>query len=52
MAKVTGALFSLEASGKFANALVFDRRGYVRKHQTPTNPQTAGQGNVRPGIVL
>ena len=47
MAKVTGALFSLEASGKFANALVFDRRGYVRGYQRPNNPQTAPQGNVR-----
>ena len=47
MAKVTGALFSLEASGKFANALVFDRRGYVRGYKRPNNPQTAPQGNVR-----
>ncbi len=47
MAKVTGALFSLEASGKFANALVFDRRGYVRRYKRPTDPQTAAQGNVR-----
>jgi hypothetical protein len=47
MAKVTGALFSLEASGKFANALVFDRRGYVRSYKRPTNLQTAAQGNVR-----
>ena len=47
MAKVTGGLFSLEASGKFANALVFDRRGYVRGYKRPTNPQTAPQGNVR-----
>lgn len=47
MAKVTGGLFSIEASGKFANALVFDRRGYVRGYKRPTNPQTAAQGNVR-----
>ncbi len=47
MARVTGGLFSLEASGKFANALVFDRRGYVRGYKRPTNPQTAPQGNVR-----
>ncbi len=47
MAKVVGGLFSVEASGKFANALVFDRRGYVRGYTRPTNPQTEAQGNVR-----
>ncbi len=47
MAKVTGGLFSLEASGKFANALIFDRRGYVRSYKRPSDPQTEAQGNVR-----
>ena len=47
MAKVVGGLFSVEASGKFANAIIFDRRGYVRTYKRPTNPQTAAQGDVR-----
>lgn len=47
MAKVVGGLFSVEASGKFADALVFDRRGYVRGYKRPTNPKTSAQGDVR-----
>jgi len=47
MAKVTGGLFSLDASGKFANSLIFDRRGYVRTYRIPANPKTGSQGDVR-----
>lgn len=47
MAKVKGGLFSLEASGKFADAMVFDKRGYIREYKIPSNPQTAAQGNQR-----
>jgi hypothetical protein len=47
MAKTKGALFSMEASGKFGSAIVFDKRGYARKHVTPANPNTAAQQAVR-----
>ena len=42
MAKVTGGLFSMTASGKFGD-IVFDQRGFVRKFQKPSNPQTVNQ---------
>ncbi len=47
MAKTVGALMSMEASGKFASAIIFDKRGYARGYSTPANPQTTGQGDVR-----
>lgn len=47
MAKTTGALFSMSASGQFGKALVFDKRGRVRKYVTPANPQTTAQMLVR-----
>lgn len=43
MAKVTGPLMSLEASGTIGNALTFSRwvgRPYVRRYTVPGNPQT------------
>lgn len=46
MAKVTGPLMSLEASGTIGNALTFSRwvgRPYVRRYTIPGNPQTLGQ---------
>lgn len=46
MAKVTGPLMSLEASGTIGNALTFSRwvgRPYVRRYTVPSNPQTLGQ---------
>lgn len=46
MAKVTGPLFSLSASGKFADALVYYMLGdqaVVRKLVEPANPQTPAQ---------
>lgn len=50
MAKVTGPLMSLEASGTIGNALTFSRwvgRPYVRRYTIPGNPQTLGQEKHR-----
>jgi hypothetical protein len=47
MPKVKGPLFSQEASGTLGGNITFDRRGFVRQHVTPANPQTAAQGNQR-----
>lgn len=46
MAKLTGPLFSLSASGKLAKTLVYaDWKGidYVRQYVTPANPNSASQ---------
>lgn len=43
MAKVTGPLMSLEATGTIGDALTFSRwvgRPYVRRYAVPSNPQT------------
>lgn len=50
MAKVTGPLMSLEASGTIGNALTFSRwvgRPYVRRYTIPSNPQTLTQETHR-----
>lgn len=50
MAKVTGALFSMDASGGFAGALVFGKwkgRQTVRQLVTPANPRSQGQEDSR-----
>lgn len=50
MAKVTGPLFSLDASGKFADSLVFSKwKGIntVRQYAQPTNANTTRQQAVR-----
>ncbi|MEL6401043.1 MAG: hypothetical protein AAFO87_12705 [Cyanobacteria bacterium J06607_6] len=47
MARVKGGLFSIEASGQFAQSLVFDKRGYVRQYVEPSNAKTEAQGNQR-----
>ena len=50
MAKVTGPLFSMDASGKFGNDLVFGKwKGinYARRHVNPTQPNTRKQLAVR-----
>ena len=47
MAKVTGPLFSLTASGQIARTLIYDVRGYVRQYVKPTDAKTAEQGNIR-----
>lgn len=53
MAKVTGALFSMDASGKFGGALVFGKwkgRQTVRQLVTPANPNSAGQEEARNAV--
>lgn len=47
MAKVEGPLMSISASGKLGTAMVFDKRGIVRKYTVPANPQSAAQMLVR-----
>lgn len=50
MAKVTGPLFSISASGKIADSMVyFPWKGLhvVRQWLKPTNPESADQGNRR-----
>lgn len=50
MAKVSGPLMSMEASGAFGGALVFGKwkgRNTVRQLVTPSNPQSAGQTESR-----
>ena len=43
MAKVTGPLFSVTASGQFAKTLTYDKRGFTRKYVIPANPQSVDQ---------
>jgi hypothetical protein len=53
MAKVSGPLMSMDASGKFAGTLVFTRwkgRPVVRQLVTPSNPQSAGQLTARNAV--
>jgi len=50
MAKVTGPLMSMSASGKLADAIVFSiwkGQAYVRQWLVPANPKSAAQGNQR-----
>jgi len=50
MAKVTGPLYSMTASGKIADAMVFfslKGRAVVRQWLIPANPKTESQGNTR-----
>lgn len=50
MAKVTGPLMSMSASGKLADAIVFfgwKGTNVVRQWLKPSNPQTSGQGDTR-----
>lgn len=50
MAKVTGPLMSMEASGAFGGALVFGKwkgRPTVRQLVIPSNPKSAGQMTAR-----
>jgi hypothetical protein len=50
MALVNGPLFSLDASGQVAKALVYSRwkgRPYVRKYVVPANPDSLGQKATR-----
>lgn len=50
MAKVSGPLMSMDASGKIGDAIVFSKwkgQNYVRQWLKPANPQTADQGDTR-----
>jgi len=50
MAKVTGPLYSMSASGKIANAMVFfgwKGTNVVRQWLKPSNPKSGGQGDAR-----
>lgn len=50
MAKVTGPLLSLDASGSIASTMTFSRwkgRNYVRQRVIPTYSNTTLQANVR-----
>lgn len=50
MAKVSGPLMSMDASGSFAGSIVFGKwkgRNTVRQLVTPSNPQTLAQTAVR-----
>ncbi|MBK8255639.1 MAG: hypothetical protein IPK82_23615 [Polyangiaceae bacterium] len=51
MAKTTGALFSIEASGQFAKTITYDKRGFARVYKIPANPKTSGQGDQRQRMV-
>lgn len=53
MAKVTGPLMSLSASGKLASTIVFSiwkGTAYVRQLVIPTNPQSSGQQAARAAL--
>jgi len=50
MAKVTGPLMSMSASGKLGDSIVFSiwkGNAYVRQFVVPSNPQTGDQGDQR-----
>jgi hypothetical protein len=50
MATVKGPLFSVDASGQVAGAIVFTSwkgRNVVRRHAVPANPRSGGQLSVR-----
>lgn len=53
MAKVSGPLFSVEASGAYAGVIVFGKwkgRPVARKLVIPSNPQSAGQEAARNAV--
>lgn len=50
MASTKAPLFGLDASGSLAKSIVFSKwkgRTYVRRHSTPSNPQSALQTGMR-----
>lgn len=50
MAKVTGPLMSIDASGAFADTMVYAKwKGinYSRQYAIPANPKTANQIQIR-----
>ena len=50
MAKITGPLFSMNASGSFGG-IIFDRRGYAYMRRTSRDPRTPKQGNFRQAMT-
>jgi len=55
MARVTGPLFSMSASGSIGNALTYGKwkgREWVREWFSPQNPKTVKQVNVRTALSL
>jgi hypothetical protein len=54
MAKLTGPLFSIDASGSFAKTVTYSRwkgRRYGRFRAIPSNPRTEGQEQARSDIT-
>lgn len=51
MAKVTGPLMSMSASGTVGGTVTFDKRGFVRQRVIPANPKSDIQGNVRQKLL-
>jgi len=54
-ARVSGPLFSMDASGSVGKAITFGKwkgRPWVRVHFTPQNPKTEKQVNVRAAMAL
>ena len=50
MVKLNGPMFSIDASGKLADAIVFAKwkgRNYARSLVTPSNPKSGGQVGMR-----
>ena len=55
MAKVTGPLFSMSASGTVGNAITFSTwKGiaYVREYFIPANPRSVKQTNLRTAMAI
>ena len=50
MARTTGPLLSMDASGSVGNSITFAKwkgRNYVRRYAIPANPKTTGQISIR-----
>lgn len=50
MARTTGPLLSMDASGSVGNSITFAKwkgRNYVRRYAIPSNPKTTGQTSIR-----
>lgn len=55
MARTTGPLLSMDASGSVGNALTFGKwkgRNYVRRWAVPSNPRSTGQVSIRSAMQL
>lgn len=51
MAKITGPLFSMGATGSFGD-IVFDRRGFAYLKRSHRDAQTASQGDFRQAMTV